>query len=486
MKKVLALMLTLILVVGILAACKQNDEPAVWKDDTIGQGFRVGFARVDITNRVPVPMAGFGNTSERVSASIGTRLYANCIAVTTADEQTVFFVDVDYQRAYGSRLTVVEQWIEERLGIPGQNLIVTATHTHAAGDLFNKTAGDCVEDTARVYQEGVYESCVEALADRKPAEAYLGSIDTERMNFVKHYKYVDADGNTQYFGDNFGTAVYDGTTTHATEADPTMYIVQFKREGEKDIIMANWRAHAHFGTSASSRVISSDYPGAFQTAMEAKYDCHFAYFEGFAGNMNATTRLSYERRTTDMAQYGSILADYAIDCINKNMKKVETGKLVLKQDTLDMPYNHTTDHLLMAAKNVQQIWTQTNNQEAAKAAGKEFGIRSPYHAGSIISRANAGATTPVELTTVSFSPEFAIGTCVGEPFDTLGEYVEARSPYPTTMCFGYTNGEDGYMPSAIGWEYTSYESDCSKLCPGSGEEVMDHMISMLNEIKAAQ
>ena len=481
MKKLIALLLLAAMVVCLSACTKAEAEEGKWVDPTAGTGFRVGFGRVDITNRDPVPMAGYGNTTTRVNTSIGTRLYANCVAVTTADDQTVFFVDVDYQRASGSKLKVVEEWIEERLGIPGTNLIVTSTHTHAAAD-FTVNGVESIEQTVEIYREGIFESCVLALEDRKPAEVYIGSIETERMNFVRHYSYVDENGETQFFGDSFGTQTLNETTKHATDADPTMYVIQFKREGAKDIIMASFRAHAHMNTSADSKVIDADFPARIQQALEAKYDCHFGYYQGFAGNINAKSRISADMRTQDVNEYGAIMADYILDCIANNMKKVDTCDLLLRQDTLDLEANHTTDDLLLMAKNVQAIWKSTGDKTAAVAAGKEYGIRSVYHAGAIVSRASTGPTVPVEVTTISFSPQFAIATCVGEPFDTLGEYVEERSPYETTITFGYTNGEAGYMPSAYGWEYTCYESDTTKYCPGSGEEVMDHIIEMLKDI----
>lgn len=482
MKRWIALLLLLAMVICICGCTQKEDDSNQPSNPTAGTGFRVGFGRVDITNRDPVPMSGFGNAVMRVSTSIDSRLYANCVAVTTADDQTVFLVDVDYQRAYGGKLEQVEEWIEERLGIPGTNLIVTSTHTHAAAD-FTVKGVETIEETVEIYREGVYKACELALADRKPAEVYIGSIETEHMNFVRHYTYVDEDGNTQFFGDSFGTIVLNETTKHATEVDPTLYIMQFKREGDKDIVVANFRAHAHMNTSSTSKAITSDFPGQFQVAMEAKYDCHFAYFQGFAGNTNAKSRISGEAQTTDVAEYGAIMANYAMECIEKNMKKVDTCNLVLKQDTLALPVNHSTDHLVLAAKNVRSVWNATGDKTAAMALAGDSGIRSVYHAGSIIGRAAMGDTVDVEVTALSFSPQFAIATCVGEPFDTLGEYLEELSPFETTMTFGYTNGEAGYMPSAYGWEYTCYETDTTRYCAGSGEEVMEHLAEMLKSIK---
>ena len=90
----------------------------------------------------------------------------------------------------------------------------------------------------------------------------------------------------------------------------------------------------------------------------------------------------------------------------------------------------------------------------------------------------------VELNTITIGDDVAFVTAPNELFDTNSVYVEEHSPYKMTMTFGYSNGYRGYIPSAYGWEYTSYESDCCYFMPGCGETIQDTFLSMLGELYA--
>ena len=61
-------------------------------------------------------------------------------------------------------------------------------------------------------------------------------------------------------------------------------------------------------------------------------------------------------------------------------------------------------------------------------------------------------------------------------------WLEGVSPYEVTMTFGYTNGFNGYVPSAQAVEYGCYEKNCSYLMPGSGEVIQEDLLSMLNDM----
>lgn len=112
-----------------------------------------------------------------------------------------------------------------------------------------------------------------------------------------------------------------------------------------------------------------------------------------------------------------------------------------------------------------------------------YGIRSPYMANAIVSFTKRGATINLELHTISIGDSVAFCTANCELFDTNGAYVEDNSPYEHTIVCGYTNGQYGYLASAIAWEYTCYETDIAKFAPGSAEQVADQFPAMLKTHK---
>ena len=138
-------------------------------------------------------------------------------------------------------------YIAQQVGVPAQRIYLAATHTHA-GPSVGKNITEKFPAAQRYsdqYLAAIIAACKDALADRKPAAMYTGSIETQNMNFVRHYKVTDpADDHVCFGGDVFPPPAQCAYLEHATAIDPTMHMVKFTREGGKDVVIANFRAHA--------------------------------------------------------------------------------------------------------------------------------------------------------------------------------------------------------------------------------------------------
>lgn len=482
MKKILVLFLA---VLFILPGCGKApaQQPAQQQAQTEITEFSVGYSRKIVNPDEPIPLVGYGNIETRYLQEIGHDITVAVIAISDGEGNDVLIINTDMcttTTAWGDPL---QNLVHGATNIPLERIYISSNHSHSAPSVSGSN-----ERVVR-YQEKVFnatvEAALEALADRKPATMATGSIETENLNFVKHYQYVDENGETQYFGDNFGTAVYNETTKHTTEVDPTMHLLRFQREGEKDLVVVNWRAHPHFTGGSKKYVLSSDYPGAFREAVEQQIGVDCVYLQGACGNVNSSTRIASERRTTDVRTFGKLLADHAIEGLENNMTPIETGTIKTQYYEYWGEINHRFDHLYVQAKTVSSIWSQTNSWDECRPHMTPYGIRSPYHANAIV--ANHGRTTEkdglLRMNAVTIGDSFAFVTFPGELFDTISEGVEAGSPFKSTMLIGYSNGHIGYLPSAYGFEYTSYETDITRFAEGTGEIVRDQYIKMLNELK---
>ena len=61
--------------------------------------------------------------------------------------------------------------------------------------------------------------------------------------------------------------------------------------------------------------------------------------------------------------------------------------------------------------------------------------------------------------------------------------VKNASPYKTTFVCAYTNGHNGYIPSALAYSHGEYEVYCSMYEAGTGELFSNEMIKILNKLK---
>ncbi len=444
------------------------------------KNYQVGYARVDITPMESVPLAGFGRTSQRMSRCVRDPLYASCFAITDENNETVILMSVDLQRGSKREADMLRAAAQERYGIPEDHVMFAGTHTHAGPDAFNE-AEPSIQRYYKLLDEKLPLCMGLALADRREAQMFVGEIEAHRMNFVKHYCYTTAEGEVKYFGDNFGTQVLDETTRHATEADPTVHIVKFVRQGCKDLVLINFRAHGLLCSDSKKYDISADLMGGIRTAFEEKTDALITYFQGAAGNMNPYSRIDSENITKDCVVYGQIFADMVIRGL-KDMRPMEAAPIQTKQVILDEPSNRPDAESLKYAQAVVDKWNETGDYNLSIQEGAAIGIRSPYQANAILKREELPEIYSLELNAITLG-DVAIVTAPNELFDTLSVYVEDHAPFGKVLTFGYCNDYRGYIPSKFGFEYTCYESDCCRFCPGIGEKIRDTFLEMLREMK---
>lgn len=444
--------------------------------------FKAGFGRANITPDESVPLAGFGNTSKRFNKIVRDGLYATCVAISDACGNTVLLFHIDLILLGQAEVDAIRGGICEQLGITQDKVMLCCTHTHSGPDTSNKAEPSIVRYNAMMIRQCI-QAAKWALLDRKEAMLYYGSVEACNMNFVKHYKHVTADGEVKYFGDNFGKEVMDATTTHATDADPTMHLIKLQRRDGKDIIMANWRSHIMLTGAHKRYDLSADIVSDFRNFMEQDLDCLFAFYQGAAGNINNSSRIREEEITRDPLSFGKVMTQYAKEGL-KNMTLARPGAIETKQMTMIGQIDHTMDHLIEKAEELVKLWNETNNHAKVIEAGMPYGFRSPYKATATIRRYNAEKTWDLELNAIALGPDVGIVTAPNELFDTLSVMTEEASPFPATITLGYCNAYRGYIPSKFGYEYSCYESDATWFVPGTGEQIVDNFLQMLKELKS--
>ena len=468
MKKAFSLILVMVIVLSLCACAPQSGSAS-----SAGSGFQVGYARETIMPEGPVPLAGYGNTDRRLSSGFLDYLYLTCTAITDADGNTLLMFSGD---TIGStRITELRPAVHEATGIPEDHILLNSSHTHSGPDM-GKTEFATINAYIKMYVEQGVKAAVAALEDRKPAKMYYATIETEGLNFVRHYVCVDG----SYMGDNFGDQSLEAVK-HTSEVDPTMHLIKFDRgEGNKPVLLMNWRAHATITGGASKTDISADFIGSTRDYLEKELGCLFAYFQGAAGNVNPRSRIPEEDCTRDYKLFGQQLGSFAIKAL-ENTVELEAGPIRVNQLSYTANVNHTKDHLLLGAKEVAAYWEATGDSTGCKEMGAKYGIRGHADALGIVRNAARPMTEQLELDAYTIG-ELAFVTAPNELFDTNAMYVEANSPFTYTMVFGYSNGSKGYMPSALAWEYTSYETDQTHFEPGTAEKVQDKQLELLQQL----
>ena len=232
-KRILTLLLVAIMTLS-LVACGEAKSPktdgAQLGEGTVQlpEGFTAGFGRADITpTKLPIPVDASNGEY------IADNLYATCIAVSDGTDVALLF-SMDMKNIPDDFYPEAAKRIEATYGIPKENVVLNAMHTHNA-PAAQSTGKDGIIEWRELAYQGILSATKDALLDLAPATAYTSTTDTTGMAFVR--RYIDVKTGRCL---NMNEAVVKGVTTRESEADPELRTIRFDRgEEKKDIVLAN-------------------------------------------------------------------------------------------------------------------------------------------------------------------------------------------------------------------------------------------------------
>lgn len=436
---------------------------------------QAGFGRASIMPDGPVHLAG-GDASKRISTYAKDTLYVTCVALKEG-AQTVLVYTIDLIAADSGSSELAKAAISQATGIPQENILINATHTHASVSMRSEWEG--VEQYRALFCASMVQAGADALGDLAPAAVYHGSTPTQSMTFVRHYKLSDG----SYAGANFGNFKNGEVVGHASEADNTLQLVRFAREGKKDILMTSFPAHGTFASTADT-YISADFPSPTRQYIEENSNCLVAHFIAAAGNQVPTTKIVEERRfgRSEYAQYGQALGQYALDAL-PGLSRLEDTTLKLVTKTVTYPTNKEKLHLLAHVDEVvAKAKALGNIHPDTVALAREKGFSSYFEAIAVRGRSQTPATLDMNLRTMTIG-KLGFIFAPYEMFGAQGMYIKENAPCDTTFIITCSEGAKGYMPSRFGIEIGCYESCVTRFAPGTAEALAEDFVSMLTRMQ---
>ncbi len=471
MKKIVSILLVLVFILG-LCACGSSNGGETAAPETAAT-LQIGYGREKIMPDEPVPLGGYGETSNRFSTNNLDYLYGTCIAASDGTE-TVLFFTVDMILPADDWVAELRAMIKSQLNIPEDRVLVSYTHTHSAPDPWSS---EPVMKTYRTkWMKVMTKAAKDALADMAPATILGTTTELEGMNFIRHYQLSD--------GRQGSGAAFMATGTpigHTEPNDPQMLLVKFDREGDKqDVLLMNWQAHPCFTGGMSKTDISADYISVVRKELELETEMQFAFFQGAAGNHNADSEIESEAHNLNNDKYGKKLAEAALAAL-PNLQPIEGTAVKIARVDLEYAHNHADDDKLSIANEVINIW-QAQGYDAADLYARQNGLSSPHHARAIRENVTRPQKGTMELDAVSIGG-FAFVTAPYEMFGSHGTYIKTNSPFELTMVFECSNQYRAYIPTAAAYEYGCYESWTAVYDRGAGEAAAEKFVEMLNSLK---
>lgn len=450
---------------------------------------KVGFAEADITPELGMEApGGYGKSYHR-------SVHDPCkvrVAVFDDGQKRVALVGVDALAVHNEMVANCRAQIEQRCGIPGDAVLIGASHSHSSGPAFGVRPGQ-YDHASELVQELAYERSTNANPE------YIAHITKQIVDSVckANEQRVDArcgvgSGHEDQVAFNRRFRMANGLTfTHPRQNNPDILEVAGPIDPEVGVIgvwdsdgellgcVVNYACHA----TASPGGISANWIYYMEQAIQGMMgkDAVVVYLQGASGDVTQVDNLSpYVRRRgeEDSRFVGGRVGAEAVKVL-LSMRPGPMGPIDFRRKTFEVACRVPSPERLK------------QSLELVQKDPKEVGRTEWTFAKEIVlldaKLAKNGTSREVEVQAVQVGPAVFI-TNEAEYFCQMGLQIKNRSPFPFTFPVTLANGCCGYVPteeafSEHGGGYETRLTGYSHLVPSAGPQMVEVGVELANQMK---
>lgn len=397
-------------------------------------------SQIIITPPVGTPMLEPPHTP---TTGIHTDLY--CRAVVLSDGQImVAIVSLDLLGIDQPLLQAIRQAVFEQSGLSASQLMLTATHNHSA-----PVTLDCGfdEDRNHEWEAQLIEKIADCVAHASQNLLPVTLAVTRQDVQIGVNRRVSTMGRTRML------------PNESAPIAPWVDILSVnKPDGSPLAILFSHAAHPVTVHATSTR-FNADFPGyAVQTIQDA-FDTEIMpmFIQGCAGDINV---VSLAGGLDEAKRLGALLGQSVIAGLSQTTPLNVDSLRIINRD-ISLPFEPLTDDIITA---LSRRITESSDAMASLDMDERTLINQKQFVdwAERVRRAQSGLWFQAQG--IAFGDQLLM---IGMPHEPFVEYqlcIQEKSPAPHTMVFGYTNGCNGYVPTAEAFYLGGYEVDgASKL-----------------------
>ncbi len=479
---------------GQLSARQAETQNEAASSKSSGQPLRVGMAEKDITPPEGFPMAGYYH--ERLAEGTIDPLKAKAIVFRQGDTACALVV-CDLIGIATDLAREVKRRVQVKTGIPANNVVIAATHSHTAPDYMKELwlyLGKEKQEQLRFdYIEKLISGPVEAVvsAHSSAGEANLTRGSVQQQTAVSfNRRFVMRDGSVK----TWQSLSNPDVVRSAGPIDSNIELLSIESQSDKKSIGILSNFALHLDTVGGMRW-SADYPYFIEQTVRKNLgpEVISIFGTGCCGDINHIDPSTPERNKAD--KIGRSLGE----TICKNVKELKP-----LTSTRFQVYSQVV-HLPLQVVSLPDVERATELLSVVKSGGKvefldhvtaykhmvldQFLRKQPFaetakHITWGLSRslAGIGEQLPVEVTVMAIGNDVGIVCLPGEVFVELGLAIKQASPFRTTLVIELANAvETIYVPNRAAYAGGSYEVTNSALQPGCGEMLVESAIGLLRQ-----
>ena len=403
-----------------------------------------GTSKVDITPPIGAWLSGYGSRN-KPSEGILDPLYAKALVLDDGQEK-IAIVSADLLWVPLEMTNEIRRQVQEKIGIPQENIMICGTHTHfapkidrIAKDWPDAAVAEIDESYVEVLKKKIFDSIM--LADKDTKDVNLGVGKGEMTEIVYNRRTKKPDG-TVAMTFNLPPASPDLTFG---PIDPELCVLRVEdAEGSLVAAVVNYACHPVSGDPNREKFyyISADYPGYTAGVIEQAQGGNCIFLLGTAGNMNPV-RLN---RKHPRMQIGKALGGAALRHIQFTQPSGDVKISSLKR-TVALPIKKDLppDRLLSVDKDKE--------------------------------------TQNTEIQVLRIGDVYIVGL-PGEVLVEIGLEIKAKAGIENLFVVSLANDAVGYVCPRAAYKEGGYEPGSgTNLAPGAGEIITEQALKLIEQIK---
>ena len=403
-----------------------------------------GTAKVDITPPVGVWLSGYGSRN-KPSEGILDPLYAKALVLDDG-QQKIAIVSADLLWVPLKMTNEIRQQVQEKLGIPPQNVMICGTHTHFAPKIDrvaknwpDVAAAQIDESYVQVLKKKIFDSIM--LADKNSRQVSLNVGKGEISEIIYNRRMKRPDGKvTMTF--NLPPASKDLTFG---PVDPELCLLRVDDPNDGLVAaMVNYACHPVSGDPIRDKFyfISADYPAYTARVIEQTERGNCIFLLGTAGNINPVR-------------------------LNRKHPRMQMGKA-----------------LGGAALRYLQFAQQcTNVKISADKQPVSLPLKKDLPPERMLSVGKDAETQNTEVQVLRIGDIYIVGL-PGEILVEIGLEIKARAGIENLFVVSLANDAVGYVCPRAAYKEGGYEPDSgTNLAPGAGEIITERALKLIEQIR---
>ena len=443
---------------------------------------QAGFARVNITPPMGIPIAGYYKV--RLAEKVLDELEATALAVTDGKE-TLLLVSVDIIEMPAPYSDPIRERIARETGVPDDHILLCCTHTHTGPKLDGEEEPELRAAYFRFLSSRLTDVCRFALRDMTPARMGWAVSHAPGIAFIRRYRMKDGTIHT-----NPGIRNPD-TVAPVGVPNDQVSVVRFDREDGGSVVLAHFGCHPD---TIGGCVISADWPGFVRRTLEkaldntrciflngAQGDVNHVNTQPGPGDLNGLT-MDFDdvmRGYGHTRHMGRAVAGAVLQVIDKVQWTDDTA-VHGAQQVISCPSNRPQPEELPLARQI----------DALHRAGRDSEI--PYQgmqlttvvaeADRMLQLEHGPEAFPLRISAASIGP-LALAGIPGEPFADTGRAIQRAEGWALVLPLCCTNGYENYFPLLEDFREDGYEARSCLFQAGVAEKITDQCLALLRSFR---